>query len=190
MALDGRPLDAGTASGTARTVDVEDYAVLFELDRLRAARLGGRGTCGAVARVHAFADEASRAGWLAGASKVLLRRDPRASVAVVCRAPLTARRITTALQAAGQPARLVFDGRFLPRGVQVSIVEEVRGLEFDYVEVPAAGGLDYPEGDAARRALYVAVTRARHQVVLACVRCAEADGARGLLKAEEPNAGA
>jgi DNA helicase-2/ATP-dependent DNA helicase PcrA len=38
--VDGRPIDEGTPMGDAETVDVEDYAVLFELERLRAARAG------------------------------------------------------------------------------------------------------------------------------------------------------
>jgi superfamily I DNA/RNA helicase len=86
----------------------------------------------------------------------------------VCRSPLRARRLVAALHARELPARLVFDGRFLARGVQVSTVEEVKGLEFDFIVVPDAGALDYPDDEASRRALYVAVTRARHQVVLAC----------------------
>jgi superfamily I DNA/RNA helicase len=69
------------------------------------------------------------------------------------------------------PARLVFDGRFLPRGpVQVSVVDEIKGLEFDYVVVPDASADDWPDDAAARRALYVAITRARQQVVFACTR--------------------
>jgi DNA helicase IV len=48
-------------------------------------------------------------------------------------------------------------------------VSEVKGLEFDYVVVPDAGAREYPDDAASRRTLYVAVTRARHQVVLACV---------------------
>jgi DNA helicase IV len=53
--------------------------------------------------------------------------------------------------------------------VQVSIADEVKGLEFDLVVVPDAGARDYPDDAASRRAMYVAVTRARHQVLLACV---------------------
>jgi ATP-dependent exoDNAse (exonuclease V) beta subunit len=53
--------------------------------------------------------------------------------------------------------------------VQVSTVDEVKGLEFDFVIVPDAGTVDYPDTPLARRALYLAVTRARHQVVLTCV---------------------
>ena len=40
VAVDRRRLDDGTAFGDAGTIDVEDYAVLFELDRLRAVLRG------------------------------------------------------------------------------------------------------------------------------------------------------
>src|SRR5260221_14664583 len=38
---DGKAIDEGTPMGDAETVDVEDYAVLFELERLRAQRAKG-----------------------------------------------------------------------------------------------------------------------------------------------------
>jgi superfamily I DNA/RNA helicase len=260
VAVDRRAIDEGTASEVASSVDVEDYAVLFELDTLRANRAGrsatvrptydvilldeaqelaplelallgrtlkeggtlvvagdaqqqmdetstflgwpavmlelGRaghetvtlgigyrcppevvrvahgilaGTRGEGTRMHAFDGEPSLDGWLARGVRHVQRRDRLASLAILCRSPLTARRITAALQQRECPARLVFDGRFLPRGVQVTTVEEVKGLEFDFVLVPDASAHDYPATEAARRALYVAVTRARHQVALACV---------------------
>ena len=88
----------------------------------------------------------------------------------MCRSPLLARRLARRFQASELPARLVFDGRFLPRGpVQVTLVEEVKGLEFDFVVVPDADPRAYPDDAAARRAMYVAITRARYAVVLACV---------------------
>jgi hypothetical protein len=40
VAVDGLALDVGTASADARSVDTEDYAVMFELDRLRAQHRG------------------------------------------------------------------------------------------------------------------------------------------------------
>jgi DNA helicase IV len=49
----------------------------------------------------------------------------------------------------------------------MSTVDEVKGLEFDYVVVPDATASQYEDDRASRRALYVAITRARHQVVLA-----------------------
>jgi hypothetical protein len=267
IALDGRPLDEGTATSHADTIDVEDYAVLFELDRLRAAGRGlpasrprgydllaideaqdlaplelallGRSLApggslvvagdadqqtdatttfaGWEAAMHElgqgdyttvrlgvgyrcppavvalarfvrdaagrppepagspgsallrFEDELSLASRLAGEMRDLLRNDPRASVLVVCRSPMTARRLVVPLRAE-VPTRLVFDGRFLARGpVQVTTVDEIKGLEFDFVVVPDAGARDYPDDAASRRAMYVALTRARHQVVLACV---------------------
>jgi DNA helicase-2/ATP-dependent DNA helicase PcrA len=256
VAVDRRALDDGTSSGDVKTVDVEDYAVLFELDRLRAGKQGrppasrrtydvlmldeaqelaplelallgrslapggmlivagdadqqtdatttfqgwpdtmrelgcseydavtlevgyrcapdvvalarvirGPGSAGpahAGGATRTFAHEAELDAWLADGLRALQRRDPRASVAAVCRSPLTARRLVDALHAAEVPARVVFDGRFLPRGpVQVSTVDEVKGLEFDFVVVPDASARQYPD---------VAVTRARHQVALACV---------------------
>jgi superfamily I DNA/RNA helicase len=119
--------------------------------------------------VHAFRDEGALNDWLASGLRELKRRDRQASVAVICRSPLVARRLVAALKAREQPARLVFDGRFVPGGVQVTTLEEVKGLEFDFVVVPDAGTQDYPDHAASRRAMYVAVTRARHQVAIACV---------------------
>jgi len=43
-AVDDRDLDEGTPEEDARSVDAEDYAVLFELDRLRAERRGKQPT--------------------------------------------------------------------------------------------------------------------------------------------------
>ncbi len=116
-----------------------------------------------------FEDERSLVSELGGDMRALLRRDPRASIAVICRSPLTARRVAGALRAE-TPTRLVFDGHFLARGpVQVTTVDEVKGLEFDLVVVPDATPSAYPETSVARHALYVAITRARHQVFIAHV---------------------
>ena len=66
------------------------------------------------------------------------------------------------------PVRLVLDGdfRFAP-GVEVTCVREVKGLEFDLVVVPDLDAANYPDTPAARRALYVALTRPLHQLWLA-----------------------
>ena len=95
--------------------------------------------------------------------------DPRASVAVVARRAESARRLAS-LVAKGVDVRLALDGdfRFGP-GVNVTAVQEVKGLEFDHVVVADASESVYADDPAARRALYVAVTRAIHQVVLATV---------------------
>jgi DNA helicase II / ATP-dependent DNA helicase PcrA len=53
--------------------------------------------------------------------------------------------------------------------VDVTDVESVKGLEFDYVIVPDASAATYPATDEARRRLHVAVTRASHQLWMATV---------------------
>ena len=266
VAVDRRAMDDGTANANARTIDVEDYAVLFELDRLRASHLrvaatapppfdvivvdeaqelaplelaligrslapdgtlvvagdanqqvdpttsfvGWEATMRALGHAEhanvrldvgyrcppaiaafarailgesragderveagvapscvAFDDEKALAARIADEARTLQRRDPRASIVVICRTPLVARRFADRVR--GEvPTRLVFDGRFLARGpVQVTTIDETRGLEFDFVVVPDATAAEYPDTPASRRALYVAVTRARHQVLLA-----------------------
>jgi superfamily I DNA/RNA helicase len=66
------------------------------------------------------------------------------------------------------PARLVYDGSFRTHhSIEVTLVAEVKGLEFDYVVIPDASDVAYPDSPAARRAMYVAVTRARFQVLIA-----------------------
>jgi superfamily I DNA/RNA helicase len=67
----------------------------------------------------------------------------------------------------GLETRLSLDGEFdfLP-GISVTCVADVKGLEFDYVIVPDASAERYPDTPESRRALYVTVTRAIHQVWL------------------------
>lgn len=260
VAVDHRTIDEGTASEHAWSVDVEDYPVLFALDRLRALRrretpvspriydliaideaqelaplelelmgrclapggalvvsgdadqhtdetsnfLGWDGVMQALgapafatttleigyrcppevvalargvrdgalaqdAEVLTFASLRDLATTLGPALGRLLDADEAASIAVVCRRPDTVRKVAAALRGK-VPARVVFDGKFLPRGpAQVTLVSEVKGLEFDYVLVPDAHTDVWPDDAAARRAMYVAITRARQQVVLACV---------------------
>jgi DNA helicase IV len=97
-------------------------------------------------------------------------RDPNALAAVICRTPEAATRLARLL-ARGIEVHLAHDGdfRFVP-GVEVTCVQEVKGLEFDHVVVPDTGGASYPDDGESRRALYVAATRASEQLVLATVR--------------------
>ncbi len=57
------------------------------------------------------------------------------------------------------------EGRFPKRGPVLATVDQVRGLEFDFVVLPDVG--DYDDTPPSRRALYVAMTRTRHQLVTA-----------------------
>jgi len=111
-----------------------------------------------------FPNEMHAAVFLAEALRDLLVREPRAQVAVIAREPDTAKRLFKTLQQSF-PARLVLDGRFsFKPGVDVTVVPQVKGLEFDYVVIPDASTNHYPDDPASRRLLYVAATRAIHQL--------------------------
>jgi DNA helicase II / ATP-dependent DNA helicase PcrA len=58
-------------------------------------------------------------------------------------------------------ARLVLAGEFsFEPGIDVTDLDNVKGLEFDYVIVPQVSEAAYPTSDDSRRRLHVAVTRA------------------------------
>lgn len=103
---------------------------------------------------------------LGRALRELRDRDPSATVAVVLRHAEAARRLHAAL-ARAVTIRLVLHGEFtLAPGACVTTVEQVKGLEFSHVVVADASTASYSDDPRSRRALYVAVTRAMHQVWL------------------------
>ena len=103
------------------------------------------------------------------AMKTLLARDRTASVAVIGRHGTAARQLAEEL-GRGLAVRLALHGAFdFAPGVVVTSLQDVKGLEFDYVVVPDAGPIQYPPTPEGRRALYVALTRASHQVWLSRV---------------------
>ena len=269
--VDGLSLDEGTPTGDVGTLDAEDYAVLFELDRRRAAAkrlpaarprlydllvideaqelaplelallgrcLSPKGTLVVAGDAGQQVDSAACfAGWdvtlaelgsgayqtttlevsyrcpdgvTALARTVLDPSDPRGggagpgeregtvarlrvaselhlvsalvdglrefraaaptgTAAVIARTPGAAARLARLLSR-GLDVRLVREGAFdFAPGIQVTHVQEVKGLEFDLVVVPDATASVYPDAPAARRALYVALTRATRKLVLAAV---------------------
>jgi DNA helicase IV len=262
LAVDRKSIDEGTPTADAATIDVEDYAVLFAIDRARARRQrsrprrGRRYDCLVVDEVQELApielaliarslrpggtlvvagDENQRIDpgatflgwpetmralrrpdyahvvldvsyrcppevvalarhalgqvtlerprlpltqfdslpalvvWLARHAGGLLDADPNATIGVFTRSPLAARRIADDL-ARAIPVRLVWGGdfRFAP-GVDVTTIDQVRGLEFDHVVIADGSSRTYGDDSASRRALYVAVTRAKKTVRLASV---------------------
>lgn len=120
----------------------------------RAARDGAP-----VGRFH-FPDDGQAQLFINRALRELVEREPRASIAVIAREPDAARKIGALLE-----SRLVLRGEFtFEPGVDVTDVDNAKGLEFDYVIVPDASAEAYPATDEARRRLHVAVTRAAHQL--------------------------
>jgi DNA helicase IV len=124
----------------------------------RAARDGAP-----VGRFH-FPDEGQAHLFLLGAVRDLAEREPLASIALIAHGAEAARQLH-ALAAASCDARLVLDGQFsFEPGIDVTDVDNAKGLEFDYVVVPDASAEAYPATDEARRRLHVAVTRTSHQL--------------------------
>jgi superfamily I DNA/RNA helicase len=103
---------------------------------------------------------------LIDAVRVLETEDPQASIAVIARTPEAARSLSRSLHH-GLSFKLALDGRFdFKPGLVLTSVSEVKGLEFDHVLVFDVTAESYPDTLESRRALYVAVTRATHQLAL------------------------
>ena len=99
----------------------------------------------------------------------LLAREPKSSLAIICKEASKAEAIYDVLKDSGN-VRLVTDGKFdFSPGVDVTTVPEIKGLEFDYVIIPDADSRTYPDTDESRRMLHVAMTRAIHQLWVMCV---------------------
>ncbi|EQC51925.1 UvrD-helicase domain-containing protein [Bacteriovorax sp. DB6_IX] len=94
----------------------------------------------------------------------LTRREPRASVAIICNREDSAKLFFNELADIGG-VRLVLDQDFSFRpGIDITTVDQIRGLEFDYVILPDADRTNYPESARARKRLHLAATRAIHQL--------------------------
>lgn len=107
--------------------------------------------------------------WLVEELRKLREKDRTASIVVVCRTPFFAARLHRTL-APALPCRHALDGIAASKpGISITSVEQVKGLEFDYVIVPDASDALYPATPRARKELYVEVTRARWELRLACV---------------------
>lgn len=101
---------------------------------------------------------------LTKALRDLSLREPRASIAIICSNMDTAREYYDVLSELGS-ARLVQDADFsFKPGIDITIVEHIRGLEFDYVIIPDASANNYPMQARARKRLHLAATRAIHQL--------------------------
>lgn len=112
----------------------------------------------------AFATEEPFSIFLTEAVTDLVNREPKASMAIICRHLESAQGLYEILQDVSK-VRLVTDGDFsFTPGVDITDVNQVKGLEFDYVIIPDADADKYPLMPISRRKLHVAATRAIHQL--------------------------
>ena len=113
-----------------------------------------------------FPGEAAAMLFLATALKDVVEAEPHASIAVIASSPETAKKFFPLVESLPN-TRLVHRGEFsFAPGVDVTDVDAVKGLEWDYVVIPDASAAAWPGTDEGRRRLHVAVTRASHQLWL------------------------
>ncbi|MBW2541424.1 MAG: ATP-binding domain-containing protein [Deltaproteobacteria bacterium] len=118
-----------------------------------------------------FTDRGACVAFLGDALQKLSNREPLASVAI-----LTPSATTSALYYEGLAKNDLLavrrvenqDFSFAP-GIEVTEVEQVKGLEFDYVILVDVDDVNYPDAATSRRLLHVGATRAVHQLWLTTV---------------------
>jgi DNA helicase-2/ATP-dependent DNA helicase PcrA len=109
--------------------------------------------------------------YLADALKDLVRQEPLASIALLAPSRELSALYYRGLQTSEVPrVRQVErqDFTFAP-GIEVTEIEQAKGLEFDYVVLIEVSMAHFPDTAAARRRLHVGATRAVHQLWLTSV---------------------
>ena len=97
--------------------------------------------------------------------KDLLLREPQSQSAMICSSESEARSLYEKISTLGGQVRLVLDANFsFTPGIDVTVVENIRGLEFDYVVIPDANEINYTFNAYSRKRLHLAMTRAIHQL--------------------------
>jgi DNA helicase-2/ATP-dependent DNA helicase PcrA len=115
-----------------------------------------------------FTDVGACVAFLADALRTLVRDEPMASAAVLTASRSESEVYYRGLASCDLPRlRQVVqqDFTFAP-GIEVTEIEQAKGLEFDYVVIVGAGAERFPDTPAARRLLHVGATRAVHQLWL------------------------
>jgi DNA helicase-2/ATP-dependent DNA helicase PcrA len=118
--------------------------------------------------LHEFGDIGEAVAFLGDALRNLMAREPTASCAVISRHPEQADAYFEGLRRAEVPAlrRVRRDEFSFQPGVDVTDVQQVKGLEFDYVVMVDVNATSYPAASWARHLLHIGVTRAAHQLWL------------------------
>jgi len=118
-----------------------------------------------------FTDSGACVAFLADTLRRLVEDEPLASVAVLTPSPESSEvyfRGLAASEVSGVRRVASQDFTFKP-GIEVTEVEQARGLEFDYVVLVDVDARRFPDAPGARRMLHVGATRAIHQLWLTSV---------------------
>jgi len=118
-----------------------------------------------------FDDYGSCAAFLTDALRSLAAEEPLASVAILTPSAAVSESTYRALTRSGlDSVRRVVDQDFsFASGAEITEIEQVKGLEFDYVILVDVTGTQYPDTPLSRRRLHVGATRAIHQLWLTTV---------------------
>lgn len=118
-----------------------------------------------------FTDHGASVAFLADAFRQLASDEPLASVALLTPSAQLSQLYFEAFERCELPRlQRVIDQDFsFEPGIEITEVEQVKGLEFDYVVLLDASAVHYPDTPAARRLLHVAATRAVHQLWLTTI---------------------
>jgi DNA helicase-2/ATP-dependent DNA helicase PcrA len=169
----------GTAIDTLRishrsTREIVDFALAILGDLREDEQPPVATRSGPPVEVFHFTDRGACVAFLAEALRELARDEPLASVAVLTASPEQSALYHEGLDAGEVPRlRRVEDQDFtFAPGVEVTEIEQVKGLEFDYVIVVDVGREHFPDTAASRRLLHVASTRAVHQLWVTSVGAA------------------
>lgn len=110
-------------------------------------------------------------GFLSDALRQLAEEEPLASVALLTPSAEVSDEYFEGLSDGDLPRlRRVENQEFgFAPGIEVTEIEQVKGLEFDYVIVVDVSAEQFPDSPLARRRLNVAATRAIHQLWVTCV---------------------
>jgi DNA helicase-2/ATP-dependent DNA helicase PcrA len=118
-----------------------------------------------------FTDHGACVASLADALKDLVVQEPLASVALLTPSKDLSRLYFNGLHTSEVPKLRLVDQQnftFAP-GIEVTEIEQVKGLEFDYVVLVEASATSYPDTASSRRRLHVGATRAVHQLWLTSI---------------------
>jgi DNA helicase-2/ATP-dependent DNA helicase PcrA len=118
-----------------------------------------------------FTEHGACVAFLAEALRDLTKQEPLASVAILTPSPTLSEMYYESLQRTDfAELRWVRnqDFSFTP-GIEVTEIEQVKGLEFDYVILIEVSMGHFPDNPSARRLLHVGATRAIHQLWLTSI---------------------
>ncbi|MCH7643419.1 MAG: ATP-binding domain-containing protein [Myxococcales bacterium] len=166
----------GTAVETLRvsyrsTRQILDFALTLLGDLLEDDEPPVATRSGPPVELFRFTDRGACVAFLADALQKLSNQEPVASVAILTPSPeasalyydgLSKNDLLSVRRVENQ------DFSFSP-GIEVTEIEQVKGLEFDYVILVDVDDVKYPDAAASKRLLHVGATRAVHQLWLTTV---------------------